>query len=289
MRTNSIMILLLSLVTLWSCEMIREGEESENSAPNQLLVAQVGNSMLTKNDILALNVPSADSASIVSKFVENWIKKELLVKKANEDFNIDLNSIEQKVADYRYALISYEYQKYVIQQKLDTVVTAEEIETYYKEHVDNFILRQNILRGRFIKVNKEAQKLRSVKRWIKSDRPQDLRSLEEYAFQFANDYSLEDSTWVKFDELTKNSPFSTITNKIQFLRRNSYVEEQDSLYLYLLKINEYKISEDVSPLDFVKEDIRNVIVNKRKIALVKELENEIFEEARQNEDYQIYR
>jgi hypothetical protein len=274
---------------LWSCEMIRQDEESENGAPNQLIVAQVGNSMLTKNDILALNVPSKDSATVVSKFVENWIKKELLVKKANEDFNIDLNSIEQKVADYRYALISYEYQKYVIQQKLDTVVTAEEIETYYNEHINNFILRQNILRGRFIKVNKEAQKLRSVKRWIKSDRPQDLRSLEEYAFQFANDYSLEDSTWVKFDELTKNSPFSTITNKIQFLRRNSYVEEQDSLYLYLLKINAYKISEDVSPLDFVKEDIRNVIVNKRKIALVKELENEIFEEARQNEDYQIYR
>ena len=113
--------------------------------------------------------------------------------------------------------------------------------------------------------------------------------MREYAFQFADNYSLEDSTWIKFDEVTRNSPFSTITNKVQFLKRTRYVEEEDSLYLYLLKINEYKISEEISPLEFVKDDIRNIIVNKRKVALVKELENEIFEEAKKDEDYQIYR
>jgi len=274
---------------MFSCDFIQSSSNGTTNTNTELIVAQVGTNMLSKSDIEALNVSKSDSAKVVSRFVENWIKKELLVKKANEDFNIDLNSIEQKVADYRYALISYEYQKFIVQQQLDTVVTEQEISDYYETNRTNFVLRQNILRARYMKVNKEAQKLRSVKRWIKSDRPNDMESLEEYAFQFANDYSLEDSTWLKFDELTKNSPFSTITNKIQFLRRNRYVEEEDSLYLYLLKINEYKISEEVSPLDFVREDIRNVIINKRKIALVKELENEIFEEAKQNEDYQIYR
>lgn len=288
MNTIRIYISLMTLLALYSCDMIQNGSGS-SSVSNDVIVAQVGSSILSKADINALSIPKEDSARVVNRFVEDWVKKELLIKRANDNFNIDLSSIEQKVADYRYALISYEYQKFVVQQQLDTIVTDDEIQNYYEEHRNNFVLRQNILRGRFIKVNKEAQKLRSVKRWIKSDRPNDIESLEEYAFQFANDYSLEDSLWIKFDELTKNSPFSTITNKIQFLKRNRYVEEEDSLYLYLLKINEYKISEEVSPLDFVKGDIRNVIINKRKIALVKELENEIFEEAKQNEDYQIYR
>lgn len=282
-------ILLFSIMMLSSCDLIQESAQGSNSTPESLIVAQVGTNILDVNDISALNVSKEDSAQIVSKFVENWIKKELLVKKAGENFNIDLTEIEQKVADYRYALIAYEYQKYIVQQQLDTVVTEQEIQDYYNQNQNSFVLRQNILRGRFMKVSKEAQKLRSVKRWIKSDRDVDFESLQEYAFQFADNYSLEDSTWLKFDQLTKNSPFSTITNKIQFLRRNRYVEEEDSLYLYLLKINEYKISEEVSPLDFVRDDIKNIIINKRKIALVKELENEIFEEAKQNEDYQIYR
>lgn len=279
----------MTLMVSSSCEFIQKSNSTAIANADDFIVAQVGNNVLTKADIEGLDVSERDSAAITQRFIENWIKKDLLIKKANENYSIDLNSIEQKVEDYRYALISYEYQKFIVQQQLDTVVSDAEIMAYYREHQNSFVLRQNILRGRFMKVNKKAQKLSSVKRWIKSDRTKDLESLKDYAFQFADNYYLEDSTWLKFDELTKNSPFSTITNKIQFLRRSRYAEEEDSLYLYLLKINEYKISEEVSPLAFVAEDIKNIIINKRKIALVKELENEIFEEAKQNEDYQIYR
>lgn len=272
-----------------SCDMITDNSQNNKENSSEYLVARVGSNVLNKADIEALTANSGDSATIAEKFINNWIRKELLVQKATRDFSIDLSQIDQKVADYRYDLITYEYQKFIIQQKLDTAVTNEEIVEYYEANKNSFVLRQNIIRGRFMKLNQEAQKIRSVKRWIKSDRPNDKESLQEYAFQFADNYSLEDSTWLKFDEVTRNSPFSTITNKVQFLKRTRYVEEEDSLYLYLLKINEYKISEEISPLEFVKDDIRNIIVNKRKVALVKELENEIFEEAKKDEDYQIYR
>ena len=98
-----------------------------------------------------------------------------------------------------------------------------------------------------------------------------------------------DTTWVKFDEIIRATPFSTISNKVQFLRRTNYVEESDSLYLYLLKIDQYKLSEQISPIAFVENDIRNVILNSRKVALAKGLENEIFERSKENEDYKIYR
>jgi len=80
-----------------------------------------------------------------------------------------------------------------------------------------------------------------------------------------------------------------LENKIQFLRTTRYAEETDSLYLYLLKIDEYKISEEISPLEFVRSDIRNIILNKRKVELAKSLENEVFQNAKENEDYKIYR
>ena len=281
----------ICLATL-SCEYISTSTDTTTQSEPSEIVAQVGSSILTRSDIANLvnsNTSEQDSLLITNRYVQNWLKKELLVKKANQNMRIDMADIEKKVADYRYALISYEYQKLKVEQELDTVVSEEEIAQYYDQNKENFSLRQNIFRGRFIKVSQQAQKLNNVKRWIKSSRPNDLESLRSYAFQFADNYSLEDSTWIKFDDIIKNSPFSTISNKIQFLRSNRYVEETDSLYLYLLKINEYKISEELSPLEFVKDDIRDIIINKRKIELVKRLENEIYEQAKENEDYQVFR
>jgi len=284
-------IAFLALSILSGCEYI-VSEGNQSSSTSETLVASVGTSYLFEADIANLIEPgmsAEDSARITEQYVRNWIKKELLVREATANIRIDQSEIERKVADYRYTLLSYEYQKLRIQQLLDTTVSNEEILNYYTENQENFALRQNIIRGRFLKVNQQAPKKADARRWIKSTRPQDLNSLKDYAFQFASSYSLEDSTWLKFDDITKNSPYSTLENKIQFLRTTRYAEETDSLYLYLLKIDEYKISEEISPLEFVRSDIRNIILNKRKVELAKSLENEVFQNAKENEDYKIYR
>tara|TARA_B100000965_G_scaffold405947_1_gene442088 strand:- start:11236 stop:12105 length:870 start_codon:yes stop_codon:yes gene_type:complete len=287
---NATYIVLTSLLVVLSCDYFVS--DSPGTGNSQTLVASVGNSFLFEADIANLIEPgmsAEDSARITEQYVNNWIKKELLIREATSNVRIDQSEIERKVADYRYTLLSYEYQKLRVQQLLDTTVTDEEILAYYTENQENFALRQNIIRGRFMKVNKQAPKKADIRRWIKSSRPQDLSALKDYAFQFANNYSLEDSTWIRFDDITKNTPFSTLTNKIQFLKNTRYTEETDSLYLYLLKIDDYKISEEISPLEFVKQDIKNILLNKRKVALAKTLENEIFQKAKENEDYKIYR
>ena len=283
-------ILALSLI-LSSCGYLATSNE-QGSAKGKNIVASVGNSYLFNVDIATLvapSTPSEDSTRITEQFIKNWVKKELLVKEATSNVRINQSEIDRKVSDYRYTLISYEYQKLIVQRSLDTLVTNQEIKTYYEQHKDNFTLRQNILRGLFLKVNKDAPKKNDIRRWLKSNRPQDKESLKSYAFQFADNYSLEDSVWLKFDDIIKNSPFSTLSNKVQFLRSNRYVEEADSTYLYLLKIDEYKISKEASPLEFVQEEIKDIILNKRKVALAKSLENDIYERAKENEDYKIYR
>lgn len=288
-RLKTYILLITAGSFLIACGNLGSGKGKKDQQAN--LLARAGNSILYKTDIAGLVSPelsSEDSARIVSKFVENWIKEELFIQEAASKIQLDLNEIERKVANYRFILISHEYQKQKIEQELNREVTDEEIEAYYEQNRDNFMLKQNIVRGRYVKISQEAPKKSDVKRWIKSDRPQDVESLKSYCFQFADNYSVEDSTWLKFDEVIKNSPLNTIENKIQFLRRNRYVEESDSAYLYLFKINEYKISEEASPLEFVRKDIENIIINKRKVALTKSLENDIYERAKENEDFEIY-
>ena len=291
MEKGKYYILLITLLAASSCEFL--GMESESNVDNtQNLVARVGNTFLYKTDINGLtdaSMSSEDSARITERFIDTWIKKELFVREANSNSKIDQTEIQRKVEAYRYTLISYEYQKLMVEQQLSREVSEEEIEQYYSDNIENFQLRQNILRGRYLKILQAAQKKTDVRRWMKSDRPEDLESLKSYGFQFASDFSLQDSTWINFDDLIKNSPFSTIENKIQFLRRNRYVEESDSLYLYLFRVHEFKLSEQVSPMEYVKEDIKNIIINKRKVEIAKSLENKVYERAKRNEDYEIYK
>ena len=275
-----------------ACDSLGLSGSNSNQSKQQNAVARVKSSFLYKTEIESLvprGTPSQDSTVIVDKYIDNWIRKELLVQEAANSIGFDQSEIERKVAEYRYALISYEYQKLRIEQALNSEISEEEIQAYYTENVENFILKQNIVKGRFVKLSQQAPKKSAVRRWIKSSRQKDLEELRSYAFQFASNYSLEDSTWINFDELIKNSPFSTISNKIQFLRRNRYVEENDSSYLYLFKIDEYKISDEISPLEFVREDIKNIIINKRRVELAKNLENDIYERAKRNEDFEIYK
>jgi hypothetical protein len=94
--------------------------------------------------------------------------------------------------------------------------------------------------------------------------------------------------WIEFDKLVVNSPMAEIPNKIQFLKTNPYYETSDSEHLYFLKIDNYKISDNVSPLEFVKEDIRNILLNKRKVELARALEDEVYENAVQQKNFEIF-
>ena len=279
------------LILTSSCGLLGLGNGNEEATATNSAVARVGDVFLYQSELKGL-VPqgagSEDSLKITSRYINNWIREELLIQEATNSMQIDQSEIERKIAAYRYALIAYEFQRLYVDQQLDKEVTQDEIEAYYQENIDNFILKQNIVQGKYLKLSQEAPKKEEVRRWIRSNKEEDAASLRLYCYQFASDYFLGDSTWINFDEVIKNSPFSTISNKIQFLRRNRYVEEADSSYLYLFRIDAYKISDEVSPLEFVRDDIENIIINKRKVALAKRLEEDIYERAKENEDFEIF-
>jgi len=168
------------------------------------------------------------------------------------------------------------------------VVSAGEIENYYKSNIDNFILKQNIIRATFIKVPKNAPHTKKLKELIFSRKEEDKAELKSFCLSFSAAYHLGDSTWMIFDELVRNSPLVEIPNKVQFLKMNPYYETEDDAYLYVLKVDEYRISDNVSPLEFVRDEITNIILNKRKVELAKKLEDEVYNNALDRKDFEIY-
>jgi hypothetical protein len=254
-------------------------------------VAKVQDSYLYLDELAGIvppGTPSQDSVVRAEAYIDSWIRKQLLIQEATRKMDINEAEVERKILDYRYSIIAYEYQTFFIKQHLDTAVSKSEIEAYYKANVDNFILKQNIVQATFIKVPKTAPKTEKIKEMLFS-RDNDQRELKSYCLSFSAAYHLSDSTWIVFDDLVRNSPLAEIPNKVQFLKSNPYYETSDDSHLYFLKVDRYQISDNISPLEFVTSDIKNIILNKRKVDLAKRLEDEVFEQAQNNKRFEIYK
>jgi hypothetical protein len=253
-------------------------------------VARAHNTFLYYKDLEGLippNTSKSDSINLISRYVRSWVNKQLVIVEASEKLNIDEAELERKVLDYQYAILIHEYQKFYINQKLNPQVTDDEIEQYYNLSKDNFPLRQSIVKCRFVKVPKEAPRLNQLRKMIQSENVSDFGDLKSYCYQYSSTFYL-DSMWINFDEIIKNTPLVNIDNKIHFIMNNKYYETSDDTNFYALKIFEFKISNDISPLEWVKEDIKKIILNKRKVALAKELEDKIYERAEKNNDFEVF-
>lgn len=290
--TRISLIILVSILSLTSCDFLhfKKGIYGEEEADTQPM-ASVGNIYLYPKDIEGIVPPGIskdDSIDLIERHIKSWIKKQLLISEAQKHLTFDEVELERRVLDYRYALMMHEFEKLNIARNIDTYISEEEIENYYQSNIENFELKQNIIRGYFIQLSKDAPKLNRFRNLLKSNREQDIEELKSYAFSYGTKVHLDDSIWVNFDDVINNTPLMDIPNKTDFLRRNKYYETPDDNFIFFLKISQYRIQNDTSPLEFVRDDIQKIILNKRKVELSKKLEEDIYKNAVENEDFKIY-
>ncbi|NOS54670.1 MAG: peptidyl-prolyl cis-trans isomerase [Cyclobacteriaceae bacterium] len=274
-----------------SCDLIQMKRGNKEGDESRKPVARVNQSFLYLDELQGIvpkDATAADSAARISSYVTSWIRKQLLLNEAAKNIDINEAEVERRVEEYRYSLIGYEFQNFYIKKNLNDSVSPAEIAAYYKTHLDNFILKQNILQGTYIKVPKTAPRIQRIKSLIFSDKAKDKEELKSYCLSFSVEYQLPDSTWIELDKLVANSPMATIPDKIQFLRNYRYYETNDQDFLYFLKVDAFKIADNVSPVEFVESEIKNIILNKRKVELAKKLEDEVYENGAKRKEFEVF-
>jgi hypothetical protein len=245
-----------------------------------LYADQIGN-------IVPAGTPSKDSIELLKKYVNNWVREALVIQKAESNLTDDQKNVEKQLQDYRNSLITFAYEKELVKQKLDTVVTNEEIERYYNDNKADFELKDNIIKVIYVKVSKKAPGIEKLKKWYQSDNLKDREQLAGYCHQFAENFYLDDNSWLLFDDLLKEIPIQTY-NKELFLQNNRFVEVSDSTNSYFLNIKGFKIRNSLSPLSFEQDNIRNIVLNKRKLELITRMKQDVYNDAANTNKIEIY-
>ncbi len=279
-------ILLTLSVLLLGCEYFRPKEASGEQP-----IARVYETKLYPSDFVAL-IPSSysseDSVKFAEKFVDDWIKKQLMIARSQSEVDINEAEIQRKVLDYTYALTRSAFERKYIEANLNDQVSDQEIQTYYEEHAQDFVLKQNIVRCLFAQIPTGAPRLNRFKKNLTEYPKEGTEALKEYCTQFANRAFMEDSLWVDFNEVISGTPYEQVMDPKRILLSRSLHENVDGNFTYFLKILAHKTVDDISPIQFVREDIENIIINKRKIALKRELENKVYEDAAESNAFEIF-
>ena len=262
-----------------------------NDDPGKKVLAEVGTKQLLTSDVAGV-IPAGsskeDSIRMLDDYIRKWIRQELLIQKAEENLSPDQKNLSRELLEYRNSLIIYKYKNELMRQRMDTTVTSEQIEEYYLNNIENFNLTRNIVKAIFIKVPSDVANPTLLKNYCNDTSKEGLSELREYCVQYAKSFDLFNESWVDFDVVLKNIP-KEISDPEQFLPRNNRIEVNDSNYYYLVSIQDYRLRNDEAPMEYVKENIKNLILNRRKIEFLKLLEDNVYTEGIRQNKFKIYK
>ena len=264
----------LFLLLLISCDFNKKSDDN--------YVARVGEEFLNYsylNDLIPENISIEDSVELANKIISEWATSKLLLQNAQNNLNDnEKESIDEKSKKYRENLILSDYKNKISKNNPDTVVTDNEIKVFFENNSKNFTLYNEIIQGRYLKLNKNNFNINEIKRRFNRFNVVDRYFFDSISIQLLN-YSFNDSTWIN-----KNLFFNKIPNlnndEIQrIVKNNLFYIKEDSLALYLIKINKYKKANDYAPLDYIYERIRELISNRKRIDYLIKIEKELIEDA----------
>ena len=228
-----------------------------------------------------------DSAYFVKKYIDDWIRKELMISYAEMNLSQDLLYYEEQINDYRASLLIYAYQQELLNQNFDTIINILDIKNYYNKYKDELRLSKNIYKGRYIIIDKTAPNLSKLNELYLSEKDEEILQLEDYCIQFSKEYNIDISKWSYFSILNNKLP-NYVNNEESFFKKTKSVIFEDDNFKYYLYIKDYKIIGTISPLEIEFDRIKDVLLNKKKIEFLKKIENELYQNALDKNKIKIY-
>jgi len=256
---------------------------------NDKIVAKVEDKYLyfsEMSDIFPKDCSKDDSMALAKLYIDNWIKTRLLLKKAELNLSADQLNISEELETYRTSLLIFKYEDLLLQEKMDTTVLDSEIKSYYETNIANFSSEECVVKAVYIKLPENSPTLWNVRRWYISDKEKDMQDLADYCQNYAVKYNLFNDEWVLWADIEKELPQKESARRQ--MTQNGHIEQQDGEFHYFVHIREKRDPGDAAPLVFVKDKVKSIIINKRKLKFINDLERSIYNDALSKNQFEIY-
>jgi len=253
-------------------------------------LARVYDDYLYESDmkgVVSPGVSANDSIMIVKSYVDKWVRQRLILHQAGKNLQSSQLDFSKQLENYKNSLIIFEYENQLIHQKLDTVVTEDEISNYYNTNQNTFLVRDIIVRVQYAKLPLKSKFIPQARLLLISDKPDDRNKLADLCEQQSFGYFIDDQKWIFFSDLVNQVPLRP-ADREDFLKKNKHVEVSDATFTWLIRFSDYRLKDSNSPLELEKQKIHNIILNKRKMELLGKMHDYIYQNALKQNDFEVF-
>ena len=283
MRKVGALLVCAALLLLGGCDFFKKNGKD-------VVLAECYGSYLYASDLQGI-VPAGtnpyDSLQRVNDFIDSWIMRRILIHQAENNLKKEDLDLKKQLEEYRNSLVLYAYETQLINQKLDTVVSDDEIEAYYEQNKADFQLRNTMVRAVYVILKEDCKQKQTFAQLMSNPDTLLLQNLDVMATYYAVDSYLDVDHWLCLDELTKIVPIE-IFNPVHFLKKNRFVTFDADEFTYMVRFEDYLLEESISPLDYARDDIRSIILVQRRKELIERMKEATYKTAQRERAFTKY-
>ncbi len=281
---KKINLIVVCILLFASCEYFTVKQEEEKA------VARVHESYLYESDLMKIlnkNISKQDSILLINNYINNWVKQQLLLDKAEINLADEVEDFEKLVAKYKEDLFINSYKEAVVKEYLNTDITQQDIDEFYLKNTKNFRLNEELLKLKYIKFAKNIPNKKELIDLFKSSKKKDLDSLQTQELSLIS-HHLNDSIWIKYSDLMAKVSVLKDVAKKQLLKKENFIQKEDSISLYLVTLKQVLNRNDLAPKSYITPTIRQMILHQRRLLLLRNIEETLIEDAQKKEQFEIY-
>ena len=278
--TGLILIVITSFVSCDTEELVEE----------KVKVARVGSVHLYQEELIKdiqSGLSKEDSLLFIDQLVSNWIEEQIVLQKAEEVLPQGAKDVNNRLEKYRKSLIIYAYEQQFIKERLDTSVSSIEVEEYYAAHIDDFMLKDYIVKALYLKISKGTPDVEKPQLHFKLEQETDINEMRYYADLYAVQFHYDPEKWLFFEDVLKVIPLQGI-NTESFLRKKKKTMFEDENFIYFINITDFTLKDATSPLSFEEEKIKTILLNLKTIDLRNKLREDLYNDAIKAQQVETY-
>lgn len=255
------------------------------SESNEKNLARFKNVYLNKSEIInevPITLNQEDSAIFADNYIHKWLVNQMIMDKSEEMIPMEVQKVEKKINKYKMSLISYEFEQFYINKRLDTSISKYQISNYYDNHLDDFVLNDYVVKCMYLQVPKKSKFIKEIKKNYSLTNEEMIDEIMKIGQNEEVSLYYNPEEWVFFDDLMKQIPILEKYSKIEFIKKKKKVILEFNNYIYFINVFDYIIKNGTSPLSFEENKIKSIILNQRAKSLRKKLRQDLYNDGIKN-------